>query len=448
VERISKPGSISFRQVDLVNEMFTMGHWPVGEDKASICYGLGHSLLEIFLHILDEETLEKIWDSYDITHWYYGTGRGAGFLFGGKLHLKALYLVLAMYVRITGLQNGPNENETNDRPLRNAIIEAHDHFKELTEYGPIPSISTCETLLSRFRIAYTHFELISRRFRSCLKHVGRVIAGDEKLLHFTGDSGFIRLVPSKPDRIGLWFFEACCTLTNGLPYLIHGRLCDANPATNRSIPVHHVVKQWADISIENRPKLETCGPVVVCDSYYMTTESRKYMNDASVPFIAAVNTAWHTNLMDNMQVKGQHVLKPGDSAAIYSEETHELFVHHWDCDMRVGRKYVLSNAFELKMSSRKLSGVVPAYDYYKLMFNSCDIFNRALHDRKFPFRSGGRGVSGENGHCHKFIMACLLQNVINLHRSTLREDEPKRSFKSMCVELSDDLVMYAMSLDN
>ena len=32
-------------------------------------------------------------------------------------------------------------------------------------------------------------------------------AGDEKLFHFTGKSGDVRLVKSKPDQIGLWFYE-------------------------------------------------------------------------------------------------------------------------------------------------------------------------------------------------------------------------------------------------
>ena len=40
--------------------------------------------------------------------------------------------------------------------------------------------------------------------------LGQYVAGDEKLFYFTGDSIIIRQVISKPDKIGLWFYELCC----------------------------------------------------------------------------------------------------------------------------------------------------------------------------------------------------------------------------------------------
>ena len=35
------------------------------------------------------------------------------------------------------------------------------------------------------------------------------MSGDEKLWRFTGESGWVRLVESKPDKIGHWIYTLC-----------------------------------------------------------------------------------------------------------------------------------------------------------------------------------------------------------------------------------------------
>ena len=43
----------------------------------------------------------------------------------------------------------------------------------------------------------------------------------------------------------------------------------------------------------------------------------------------------------------------------------------------------------------------------------CDRFNAGLHGHTWPFKRGGKGINGEFGRQHDFIMGCLLQNTIN-----------------------------------
>lgn len=50
-------------------------------------------------------------------------------------------------------------------------------------------------------------------------------------------------------------------------------------------------------------------------------------------------------------------------------------------------------------------------------------------------------VVGQTGHVHKFLMACLVQNVFNAYKS-INNDESK-SNKAMCIELSDALYIYS-----
>lgn len=145
------------------------------------------------------------------------------------------------------------------QPLRESIQEAHRHFSGIVAGHPIPGWYAFQVLFSRFFIDYTHYCVISAQFQGCLAH----LAWDEKLLHFTGDTAFIRLVPSKPDRVGLWFYELCCTLTNGKPFLVHARLSTSSTATGITIPVSEVVEDWAAVAIANRTVLQGNCPVLV-----------------------------------------------------------------------------------------------------------------------------------------------------------------------------------------
>ena len=75
------------------------------------------------------------------------------------------------------------------------------------------------------------------------------------------------------------------------------------------------------------------------------------------------------------------------------------------------------------------------------MFNGCDVYNRSLHDRKWPHRCGGRKCSGQDGHGHKFAIACIVQNTFNAYHSI--NNLESRSFKDNCIKLSNDLFKYA-----
>jgi hypothetical protein len=44
---------------------------------------------------------------------------------------------------------------------------------------------------------------ICANYQNFVKSLGQFVAGDKKLIHFTGNSGDIRLVLSKPDRVGM-----------------------------------------------------------------------------------------------------------------------------------------------------------------------------------------------------------------------------------------------------
>ena len=49
-------------------------------------------------------------------------------------------------------------------------------------------------------------------------------SGDKKLFHFSANSCYTMLVPTKPSKMGLWMYELVDELKNGLPVTIHASI--------------------------------------------------------------------------------------------------------------------------------------------------------------------------------------------------------------------------------
>ena len=187
-------------------------------------------------------------------------------------------------------------------------------------------------------------------------------------------------------------------------------------------------------------------PILVFDSYYTDTAGRKWLNENKIKFIAAVQTERFKVLMDFLWVTTTaKVTKPGQTEAIFCPASGELFVHHWDLDAVIGKKYVLTNALKLVAPKRGSDSIVPGYDHYGQAFNACDRFNRKLHDKKYPHKTGGRNTAGEAGHIHKFIMACIVQNTLAAGDKIAPKGREKLTYLNKCCQLSDELFAYAIS---
>jgi hypothetical protein len=353
-------------------------------------------LLDIYQLFIDESFLGDIWSSYDESHWVYGSGDSKGTLCGGKFLPSVVYAYLSVYVYITGEQDKPTKNNININAFCNSISKTMIKLRRRRRIGMPASATKLMHMFGRFHIPYRMFPDVSKRFRDVLGSLGECIACDEKLLHFTGGIGFARMVPSKPDKIGLWFYEAVVTLSNGDPFLVYSRLCDSNSKQGIHTPTSDIVKDWANIIVEfkNRGIVDAPNTVLCFDSYYATNEARKYCNDNGIKYIGAVQSNRFQALVTNMKLLCEPVDAPGKTAAIFNEESGELFLHHYDANSDVGEKYVLSNSFTRSIGRSSTTKLCQVYDQYKVMFNSFDQFNRRLRDRKFPHRSGAGEEQG------------------------------------------------------
>lgn len=166
------------------------------------------TLLSIFLAIINESLIQNMLLKIQTVNpnvWTIGYGKHV------KISTKLIYLMYAVKIRIIGLQNKSTENEAKQRPLRDSVTEALCHFNDISS-GFVSPVRNCvypcdkmERMMSRLKLDETHFAELSLNFQSLLTCPGEFVAGDEKLLHYTGNSGDIMKVPSKPDTIGLWF---------------------------------------------------------------------------------------------------------------------------------------------------------------------------------------------------------------------------------------------------
>ena len=348
---------------------------------------------------------------------------------------------------MTGEQNGPTENKKEDRPLRTNVQDAIEWIRSTNPTAGLPGEHMLTMLISRFHIPEERYIELGVQFQSIIEDLGRFVAADEKLFHFTGDDCRIRQVPSKPDRIGFWFFELVCNISKNYSLMLLTRVANHCAELGETLSSADVVKEWGKVVIKfSEKRSDKASATLVFDSYYTTNESRAWCNENMVRYIGAVNKQRFQKLIKTLQVKTQPLEKPGQSCGIYSAQNNEVLVHHWDPDAKVGKKYVLSNAFVLRSRTGRKKLIPPAYPYYKKRFNSCDWFNRRFKDRKFGHRSGGGATVGSSGHVHKFFMACILQNTFNVYDFNHSEEHVQLDFSTKCKILAQALVEYARTV--
>ena len=83
--------------------------------------------------------------------------------------------------------------------------------------------------------------------------------------------------------------------------------------------------------------------------------------------------------------------------------------------------------------TKKSLAAIPAYSDYKQNFNKCDVW---------PFKRGGRGISGEDRAHHDFIAqaASILNNTINAWKHLNKLDI---SYGEFYKRLADQLFIYS-----
>lgn len=403
---------------------------------AKLNFQRGASLKDIFTHFVNEDLKLRVWNNGGPDMWCYRSGGKNVALNNGVYDSKMIDRVLAHEIRLIGIHQTPAEGGGVQRHLRDALNNSREYFATKYPGARHPGRDGLCNLIARYHITNEVFPILSHNFQSCMDDLGQIIVGDEKLLHFTGNTIDVRDIKSKPDRIGLWFYQLMATLPNDTQFMLHTKLWEAEPSIKVSMPVHRVVKEWCDVVKRHGERDANPDSILCYDSYYNTNQSAQVCRDAGVMFLASAKSNNFNNLVSYVAPK---VKAKGEWAGIFSRTRDELFIHKWDKDDNVGKKFVYTNCITKTRRSRSYMHVVPGYDFYKISFSACDKFNRNLHDRKWPYRYGGGGRMGDSGHHHKFALACILQNTFNAHDSLTKNGHCSTNFKKQCLLLADEL---------
>jgi hypothetical protein len=296
-----------------------------------------------------------------------------------------------------------------------------------------PGISLIELLWNKFTLGPEEEKFLTERFLAAVSILGQWVAGDEKLFKWTGESQWVRMCPQKEDELGLWNYELCARLSNGLSYLLYVRSHLCETSLGGGVQCASVVQDWGKIVKEHSTDDAT---ILVADSYYLDRAGRQILHGIEVPFICAVQACRFNTLAKRARKIAHHA---GKTALLYCWELHEMFVTHWYPEP-LGQKFVLSNAFTASEGNTR-KGWVPGCDDFSIMFNVCDQYNRSLHEKSWPHR-----CQTAPQQQHNFLFTCILMNTYHAYLDAQHLRPENLDYKSFGEQLADELYTFACGL--
>jgi len=244
-----------------------------------------------------------------------------------------IFKVFAAYIFIMDRRGIAEEIAPGRLDQDASMADAIAHLSQFCPNGQqsFPNKHIWRTLLAHYHIGYTYWSELSSNFAAALTSLGQIVAGDEKLVHFTGDSLFIRKVAEKPDRIGLWTYELCVRLAKDTPFLVYMRLHDASAMTGVHVPVHEIVQDWVEI-VKTDPDNNV---ILVFESYYHSQQAHDLLINQGVSYIAACKEMSFQKLATVLE---QHATRSGQYAIAWNDTSKEICVLHNHPDARLGKK--------------------------------------------------------------------------------------------------------------
>ena len=232
---------------------------------------------------------------------------------------------------------------------------------------------------------------------------------------------------SKPARVGLWHFQGAVPLQNGLPYIAHTKLNNANKAAGETSHTVYVMTEWADAVLKHNP-----NSVLFMDSYYMSKAGLEMVREKCLKVIAALNTGRFKRFKKHMESK---VKNAGETSYLHNNQTGETIMFHWSINSNIGKKMTYSTCFKVE-KGKQPPNTIPIFDHYNAGFNRCDRFNQQMHGKTWPFKSGGKNRHGMEGNTMNYWFTTTLVNGWNAFAATRAQGQSDENFKDYCCDLA------------
>lgn len=201
---------------------------------------------------------------------------------------------------------------------------------------------------------------------------------------------------------------------------------------NEKVPVDTIMKEWTDIVL----KLGiTDYTLMTFDSYYTSRKSIELLQ--SLPGILYLGSIQENKFSPVAGLISDKVTEPKEHESVWNPKTNQIVQCAWAPKDKLGKKFTIANCFRYIEDGPDTSEMMYLHDLYKVTFKDCDIFNRNLNHRCWPFRCGGGGRFGEHLRRMDFFFSSVLQNVHNLWMNADFENRSEVTFHDIMVQLAD-----------
>lgn len=270
---------------------------------------------------------------------------------------------------------------------------------------------------SSFTFDENDLENLFTKFSNFIKTSSEYISCDEKLYKTTRKTQNQIYCPKKPAKKGLWYFEACGKIAQGLSFLIHTslRYCSDDVINTTK----KMITPWIQLQ-KRMVNLKGTKPILVIDSFYSSKDSINSLVSEKVLFIMAIrkniiNAITNKKLKISSFIKDEINNAPGKS---YKSSSNNLILSSGTLDVNNRKKdyYTLTNAFKISNSVKSKQKVSDIKNTYKEHFNSCDSFNAKLSSIQRHFKRRMKAVNREIPTHTAYLLDSL---GINLYTYTI-----------------------------
>jgi hypothetical protein len=299
---------------------------------------------------------------------------------GSPVDAYRVWGLMAYLIAVIPPVSHPSHIHDNEREkiqeVRCALAAEHPDLPEFVGIKKFERIQGQITITPEFAR-----QQLSKHWASVVATWGETVALDEKMRKFRGASPHYKSVPGKTEPHGHWTTQLTVQLGSGaLPFCV-GLFPFSSTVELGETTDKQSIWAWVRSLLPAKDP-----PCIVADCYYLTRPVLKQLTDDGVPFLCAMKLKY---FHEYVTMLNRGVSKMGQTSVSWSESLGLVAVHHWDANEHIGRKYVISNSFEVDPSRRREEGHNTVYWTYKDRFNYCDSYNRRLFAFKYPFRRDG-----------------------------------------------------------
>ena len=113
-----------------------------------------------------------------------------------------------------------------------------------------------------------------------------------------------------------------CILADGLPFLLYSKPHTGSKVIQTTIPTASIIEEWINKAVQPPPASEI-ETLITADSYYLSEEGQKLVQERRQPIIASVSEQRFSNLSSFAR---DRVRQAGERVTLHNARTGESFV--------------------------------------------------------------------------------------------------------------------------